>query len=185
MDHRKILHTSQFLEQLHQMVEQHLNQSIAVYQNLSDNDLNKTSLNGGWSITQCLDHLNSYSHYYMPLLTRAVKQYPAKPVQQVKRGWLGNYFIKMMDADLKAAKYKALKKHLPAIQLNAHNVVAEFIKQQEELIQLLNYAALTDLNTIRIPTSINRFIRLRLGDTLAFLIVHNERHIRQANQNIV
>lgn len=172
------------LNNLQQTIEQHLQQSIAVYQNLAEDELNRRADHGGWSIAQCLEHLNSYGRYYLPLIANALKKDPAQPIAMVKRSWLGRYFINMIDPDGKLAKYKAAKIHLPVTTLTAHQVVAEFIAQQEKMISLLEDAAYADLNQIRIPISIARLIRLRLGDLFTFLIMHNERHIRQANRNL-
>lgn len=35
---------------------------------------------------------------------------------------------------------------------------------------------------IRIPISINQLIKIRLGDSLRFVIYHNQRHFQQALQ---
>ncbi|MEJ2882255.1 DinB family protein [Pedobacter sp. GR22-6] len=184
MNHSKILTNAAFVAELHDRVELHLQQAILIYQNSSEEQLNKPAEKGGWSIAQCLEHLNSYGSFYLPLFARALKDNRGRPVGQVKRGWLGDYLIKMMDPDRKAVQYKALKKHLPAPKLDAYKTVAKFIEQQEQLIQLLAAAGSADLNGIRIPTSISPIIRLRLGEAFAFLIIHNERHIRQANRNL-
>ena len=173
-----------FAEELQEHVERHTHQAVAVYQNLSAGILNKPSSVGGWSIVQCLAHLNSYFSYYLPLLSNAVQTQSTDPPVSVKLGWLGSYFIRMMDADGKPSKYKAAKQHLPAPNLGAHEVVAAFIEHQESMLTILRNVDAMNLNHYRVPTSINRFISLRLGETLAFLVVHNERHIRQANRNI-
>ena len=41
-----------------------------------------------------------------------------------------------------------------------------------------------DLGKIKIPISIAPFVKIKLGDTLRFIVYHNERHIVQA-QNIL
>ena len=184
MKHRKILNTSQFVAELQEMVELHLHQAISIYQNSSEARLNSPSYKGGWSVAQCLSHLNTYGDFYLPQLVTALKNQPGRPVSLVKRGWLGNYLIKMMDPSRKTTRYKAMKKHLPKKEVNAHQIVADFIEQQEHLLKLLDLAGRSDLNRIRIPTSISRMVRLKLGDTLVFLIIHNERHIQQANRNL-
>lgn len=78
---------------------------------------------------------------------------------------------------------KALKGHIPATQLNSYAVVAEFIQQQEKLLIYLRQARKADLD-IRIPITITKLIRLKLGDVFQFLIMHDERHIQQANRNL-
>lgn len=51
---------------LEKEVDRHLIQAIKVYQNLSQDELNNQPSSGGWSIAQCLEHLNSYGDYYFP-----------------------------------------------------------------------------------------------------------------------
>jgi len=46
----------------------------------------------------------------------------------------------------------------------------------------LREAKTKNLNTIKIPTTLSKWIRMNLGDTFRFLIAHNERHIRQAKR---
>ncbi len=174
----------ELLEALESRVHHHLQQAISTYQNLTDSELNRRSASGGWSIAQCLEHLNSYGDFYLPRIDQAISAYQGKPALTVKRGWLGNYFINSMDPDLSTKRYQAFRGHLPAVSLNGHRVVGHFIAQQERLLALLRHSGRTDLNRIRIPISITCLIRLKLGDTLEFLIIHNERHIRQADRNL-
>ena len=176
---------SQLLKALESKIECHLQQAVSIYQNLSNLELNRPSASGGWSIAQCLEHLNSYGDYYVPQICKAIMGYQGTPGASAKRGCFGNYFIKMMDPDLSVKRFKAFKGHIPASSLNGHDVVARFIGQQEELIGLLRMATQVDLDSIRIPISISRLIRLKLGDTFEFLTMHNERHIRQADRNLI
>lgn len=48
----------------------------------------------------------------------------------------------------------------------------------------LRKAQATDINATRVPVSISKRIRLKLGDTFRFLIAHNERHILQAKKHL-
>lgn len=134
---------------------------------------------GGWSIAQCLDHLNAYGHHYLPTMRNAMASHQGY-AEMYRPTWLGNYFTKMLDPDSGKRKIKTFKKYDPPRALDPQAVVAEFIRQQEELLTLLRTAAQKDLNAIRIPTTLSRFIRMNLGDTFRFLIAHNERHVRQA-----
>ena len=154
--------------------------AVASFQNQPENVLLKPSLTGGWSIAQCLDHLNSYGDYYLPRL-RNVMQMEKTSDTLFKSGWLGNYFTKTMEPSEK--KYKAIKGHIPVKDLNATRVVAKFIDQQEELLLLLREAANGNLNR-RIPITISPLIRLKAGDIFRFLIAHNERHVQQALKNL-
>ncbi|AWO01724.1 DinB family protein [Chitinophaga alhagiae] len=141
---------------------------------------------GGWSVIQCLDHLNSYGLYYLPQLEAALGKgeqlgLPAKPA--FKSGWFGNYFTNMMqprpDGALKS-KMNAPKGHRPVPQPAAAQVLDEFAAQQQRLLQLLQRAGQTDIGRLRVPTSLTRLIKLSAGDTFRFLIAHEQRHMLQA-----
>jgi len=164
-------------------VEGHVNDAVKIFQNLSSEELLKPAVNEGWSIAQCLWHLNSYGDYYLPQIASGLtKNYPANP--DFQSTWLGNYFTQMMKPGVNMKKYKAFKNHVPPAEPDAHKVVAEFIRQQEELLTYLNQARHTDMNRIRIPVSILKWVKLKLGDVFQFIIAHNERHLQQARRNL-
>jgi hypothetical protein len=174
------------LTNLEIQVEKHLKIAIESYQNILDEILLKPSSSGGWSVAQCIEHLNSYGLYYLPLFEKGLTASPDnEDILTVKSTWLGKKAIKSMDLSKGFKKFKAFKGHIPAQHLNATIVVAEFINQQERLLKILHIAAKKDLQKIKIPISIAKFLKLHLGDALQFLVVHNERHIQQANRNLV
>jgi hypothetical protein len=175
----------QLLQYLEHRVEGHISEVTRVFQNLDDTALNKLSLSGGWSIAQCLDHLNSYGDYYLPLIGKELEAGEKfGNSSQFTGTWLGAYFIRLMEPESGKRKYKAFKAHIPQSALNASEVVAEFVRQQEEMLVYLRRAADSNLDKIKIPISIGKFIRLRLGDVFQFIIAHNERHLRQAKRNL-
>lgn len=180
----KEISNQQWMTSLEGQVEVHLSDAIRIFQNMEESTLNFPSTSGGWSITECLWHLNSYGNYYLPLIEKSVEHAETlKSLGTFKSGRLGNYFTNMMKPG-SAKKMKAFKNHIPPRDLNAHEVVAEFIRQQEFLLKLIRIAATKDLNRIKIPISIARFIRLKLGDVIQFIVAHDERHIQQAKKNI-
>jgi hypothetical protein len=173
-----------FLQGLKQQVESHLSQAVNTFKNLNEHVLNQQAENGGWSICQCLEHLNTYSRYYLPRLELCVSRATKANPEFFSVSWLGSYFQAMMDPDKSSKKFKAVSKHMPGGTNTGYEVVAEFIDNQERLLRVLVGCEDIDLNVIKIATSISSFIRLSAGDTLAFLITHDERHIRQANKNL-
>lgn len=142
----------------------------------------QTPANGGWNITQVLEHLNTYSHYYLPLVTTALYQSRPASSPQFRPGWLGNYFTRLIQPEPEGTiqkKMKAAKQHLPALQLNTHNVLQAFIAHQQQLLQLLQQASGKNLSTIKIPVSILPVLKLKTGDILRFLCAHQQRHLKQ------
>ncbi|GAB3884247.1 DinB family protein [Spirosoma agri] len=155
---------------------------------LSNTQLLESAMPTQWSIAQCLDHLNSYGLYYLPLMERAIQTAEATNLAAktvFTSSWLGNYFATSMRPDANGRirlKSKAVKNHTPADQLNAQNVLNEFLRQQAQLETLLDRAKAVDLAGSRIPISIARWIKLSLGDTFRFLIAHEQRHVLQAQR---
>ena len=180
----KALNNSELLARLEQSVTQHLEKAISIFQNCNYDQLMAPSAQMGWSIAQCLEHLNTYSAFYLPKISDSIKQQPVCTNEEFVSGWLGRYFVAMIDPDKSAKKYKAAKQHAPISNLDPHKVVSIFIDHQEELLNLLQQCYFADLNRIRIQTSISSLVSLKLGDILQFLIVHDERHIRQAMRNL-
>jgi len=173
------------LNRLEDKVELHIREAVSLFQNLPSSVLLRAAENGGWSIAQCIDHLNGYGDYYLPQIKNGLEKFKNHPSKSTFRSsWLGNYFTRMMDPETGKKKMKAFKKHNPSTQLDAYAVVAEFIQQQETLLQYLKKAEMADLNKINVPVSIAKFIKLNLGDVFQFIIAHNERHIQQAKRNI-
>lgn len=170
------------LHSLERRVEAHLNIVIGAFQNLPPERLLQQAPGGGWSIAQCLEHLNSYGRYYIPRMRQAVNNAPDAEALVFKSSWLGDYFTRLMQPGVHARKMKAPKGHIPPAALDPARVTAEFIAQQEALLLLLRQAEKKDIGKIRIPISISRWIRLKLGDTLGFLVAHNERHLQQAQR---
>ncbi|TPE42950.1 DinB family protein [Pontibacter mangrovi] len=181
----KAVSKEQLLRRLEDMVEQHLQETVSIFQNLPEDELLKPAANGGWSIAACLAHLNSYGDYYLPRIKAGIGRQKGKPVEsRCRSSWLGRFFIRMMDPATGNRKYKAIAAHLPPADLDAYAVVQEFIRQQEELLLCLRSCRHISLNRIRIPTSVLSWLHLKLGDVLQFLIAHNQRHLLQARRNL-
>jgi hypothetical protein len=180
----KSIRSEELLHQLEAQVEKHLSVTLAHFQNLSEEKLLKPAPHGGWSIAQCLEHLNRYFNYYLPQIEKGLSQDRSQPSEFFRSTWFGNYFTKVLDPDTGKKPIKAFKEYKPAAELDAHQVMAEFITHHEKLLALLRTARHHDLNKIKIPISIARWLKTRLGDTFRFLIAHNERHLRQAQRNL-
>jgi hypothetical protein len=172
------------LNQLEGRVEIHLQQVVSRLQNLPDNILLRIAPDGGWSIAQCLDHLNGYGDHYLSEIKKAIDLSEMPAASKFKSSWLGNYFTKMMDPDSGKKKFKTFKNHVPRRNLDPSAVVVEFILQQELLVKYLRLSHTRDLNSTKIPISISQWIKLKLGDVFQFIIAHNERHLRQAFRNL-
>lgn len=137
---------------------------------------------GKWSIAQVLEHLNSYGRYYLPWMEKVLStsRYPAR--DSYKPGWLGNYFTKSMlpnDKGVVSNKMSSPKNHRPDASLDSHSVMLEFLQQGKTLLLLLEKARQHDLGRLKVPISIAKFVKIKLGDTFRFYLAHQQRHFVQ------
>ena len=174
----KAIEKKAFITDLYQRTEVILNLAIRQYQNLGEETLIFAVDEQSWNIAQCLAHLNTYGHYYLPKMEAILAKSNELSASAYTPSWLGNYFVGMMEVNKQHKKYKAAKQHHPQVK-DVYAVVTEFIDQQETFLKYIKAFERVDLNKVKIPISISKWIKLRLGDVLAFMVVHNERHIHQ------
>jgi hypothetical protein len=136
-----------------------------------------------WSIAQIFEHLNMFNRHYLPAIDKALTTSPPDRQAWFTPGIMGNRFVNTLapkDVFEIKKKYKAPKGFIAENNLNPQKVLDEFITHQHKLLQLLELAKERNLGTIRIPSSISKLIKFKLGDTFRFLIAHEQRHIIQA-----
>jgi len=172
------------IERLEEELDRQINVVVEQFQNLSEKELKRQGENGGWSIVQNLEHLNMYFDYYNPAIKKAL-EFAKEDIaaEQFKSGWLGSYFSNSMDYRTNK-KVKAFKDYIPVSNLYTAKVIRTFIENEEELLQLVRKAKTYNLTKIRVAISLTKWITMRLGDVFQFVILHNERHIHQAQSRI-
>lgn len=173
-----------FIEQWGTELENQLKEVVAVFQNLPEAALLQPSPTGGWSIAACLQHLNTYSNFYLPKLEHRLTKSSDQPQPKFRYSFLGSYFIRMMDFKRSKKKYKALKIHQPETDRDPRQVLSEFIDHLERLLRILTLAQTRELRKIKINTSLSSFVKMNAGDVIQFLLTHNRRHLEQAYMNL-
>tara|TARA_R110000868_G_scaffold79850_4_gene227066 strand:+ start:63259 stop:63825 length:567 start_codon:yes stop_codon:yes gene_type:complete len=152
------------------------------FQKLPLETLNWKASPESWSILECLEHLNRYGDFYIPVIEKQLKASRHRSSKTFKSGWLGNYFASTMLPKEKLNKMKTFSSMNPKGSSLDMGVLTKFIAQQQDLIQLLTLASQADLSKTKTAISISKWIKLRLGDTFRVVIYHNQRHIVQAER---
>ena len=169
------------LNELTMMTTRHLAE-VRRWRPLPMEQLNARPAPEAWSALECLEHLNLYGDYYLPAMQQQMGKSKLAPQQHFRSGLLGNYFANSMLPKAKLNKMKTFQDKNPAGSQLDSGAMERFIQQQELLLQMLEQARNTDIGRIKIPITLSKWIRLKLGDTLRFVIYHNERHIQQARR---
>ncbi len=161
-------------------------ESATSYTLLDDSMLFERLAPQKWSMAECLEHLNLYGDFYIPVIRDFISEHSdVHPRRVFQSGFWGNYFAKSMkvnQAGTPAMKMKTFKDKNPIGMTIDRSVLERFIRQQENYLELLTLADRIDINLKGIPITITGLIRLRLGDALRFTIYHNERHWIQAER---
>ena len=138
-----------------------------------------------WTALECLAHLNHYGDYYLTEIQSRIKETKHnKPTETFTSSWLGNKFATGMKPGEETTKITTFKSADPrnhGKDFN-YNTVHEFIRQQEQMLGLLEQAARVNLTRTKTGISISNLIKLRLGDTLRVVVYHNWRHVEQAQK---
>lgn len=136
-----------------------------------------------WNALEALAHLNKYGDFYLPEIRQRMSATKHnRPAATFTSSWLGNKFAAGMKPGPKTRNISTFKNADPRNfgQEFDPKTIREFIRQQEEMLELLQLAARVDLTRTKTGISISNLIKLRLGDTLRVVIYHNWRHVEQA-----
>lgn len=137
-----------------------------------------------WNALECLDHLNRYGNFYLPEIEKVIATAPETLEGEFKSGWLGHKSaISMLPQEDGLKKMKTFKSKNPAVDGLQPYTFKNFIRQQNEFLKLIDAAAKVNLTKTKTATTLP-LLRFRLGDTLRFVIYHNERHLMQAERMV-
>ncbi len=173
------------LQELEQITEANLSFIEQEVKTLSAEQLQWKQHADSWNVVQVLAHLNAYSGYYQKTIREKISKTRFKqPAEYFVSSPLGRSAWKSVKlGNLKniKRKLKSPRAYNPLLspQLLLGSQIEDFIQFQIDLKELLQAAAKVNLRRVRIPISLSKFIKLRLGDALMFHIYHNERHIEQ------
>lgn len=176
-----ILHQQQLLAELRQITIANKDFALQLTY-LPVSELTYKSSTNSWNILECIQHLNLYAEFYHKNISLAIEKSNPIAKPNYKSGWLGEYFINIIRTKDKVKKMKTQKPMNPTGTKLSPQVLKDFIKYQEELLDMIKASENINMEEIRIPTSLSSLIQLKLGDTLRFIVYHNERHIVQAKK---
>ena len=171
--------TNAFLAQLTEATRQLISTAQTELEPLEMTQLNWQPAPNAWSVLECLEHLNRYSRYYNAQLAQALVRPHTTAKAEVAYSWFGRKSIAMMAPD-NTKKAKTLKRMNPSGSSLGREVLAAFLQYQQQLLQLLTQAQHADLNRKAVPVEFFQLLKMRVGETFEFVIMHQQRHMQQA-----
>lgn len=140
---------------------------------------------GKWNTVEVFEHLNLSSGVYArgiaKVFAEQAARHPANPV--FKPGFMGDYSAKAMrpmpDGRIQW-RMRTMRMFDPPRQKGASSEsIARFIALCAEFLRLLEQARGTDLNRMKVVSSLGPILRFKAGDAFRFPIAHQQRHFLQ------
>ena len=170
-------------QQLQQRIRTVLETVEREFRPLSDEQLNWKPDTRRWSITQCLQHLNLAERFYIRNLQKKVDDLgliQSAPTDETLKGTLvGRTLRYIIDPNLKM-KIPTVPFLKPRNDLDARDVMKQFVELQQLLHELLDKGVYLDWNRTEMMTLFGNWIKMNVGDAFQMLVAHTERHINQA-----
>jgi len=170
---------------LRSRIEEHVEGVTAVFQPLSDEQLNWQPDPKEWSILQCFDHLNLTHEYYRPKIELALqKPVKAKPDKHFyKPSFFGRIYMHFaFNPTYSFAAQGEMVPETARLELAETAVTRQvfdtYLNKQTELLETLDQCANIDIRYTRVPISTG--VKFNLGDVLKILVYHDELHFGQA-----
>ena len=170
------------LDEFRRQFEQLADEADSLASGLTDEQFNWPPPAGGWTVAQCIDHLNVTARVYLPSLDEGI-------AQAIRRGLygegpfrynlLGRLFVWSQQPGTKM-KYKASKTVMPAPSRRKQETLAAFRAYQVQFVDRLRQANGLDLARARVQSPLAGAIRMPLGSGFALMVAHERRHLQQA-----
>lgn len=139
-----------------------------------------------WNLNEIFAHLNSYAAFYHQAFKHRIENTKFREFKENfissplgKSAWKS---MKLGNASNVKRKFKAQRSYNPLLDKSLvsgkdHETLLTNLKEFLEIIELCKTI---NIRKAKVPISISKIIRLRVGDALLFVAYHNERHIQQA-----
>ncbi len=151
-------------------------------QGLSPEQLAQRPESGGWSIAECIVHLNMTAMIIQQRIDSAIKRSKDDKIVgkgPFKTGTIGGLLLWIAEPPPKF-KIKAPKPVAPAASIgDPLRVIADFMCVQDEWARLVREAEGLDLNKIKLKT-FPRLPAMRLAASIPWMMAHQRRHLLQA-----
>jgi hypothetical protein len=133
---------------------------------------------GRWGIAQCLDHLARTATSYRPGIERALDAAPRGSGDLIRPGFLPARILHAI-GPRGALRLPAPGRFRPPAEPRP-GALPRFVEAHEAFLGHLRAGASRDLDAVRLASPVSPLLRLTLGEILALLTGHAERHLAQA-----
>ncbi len=150
---------------------------------LTPEQLTRQPLSGGWSVQECLVHLNVTGELYLAKMEPVLEASRArgeKGQAPLRYGLLGGPFIRSQEPPVHF-KAKAPEVFRP-VQTPDESVLPNFLAFQESVRDLLVRAEGLPLTKLSVTSPASKWLKLSVFEAFGLLLAHERRHLWQARR---
>lgn len=156
------------------------------FMHLSKEQKNWKPSEHAWNVQEIFAHLNQYANFYHDAFLNRINKtrfrefkelYQSSPLG--RSAWNS---MKLGNAKNVKRKFNAARNYNPTFEASLlhENDIQLFENGQKDLLEIIDQANTVNIRKVKVPISMSKIIKLRLGDALLFVVYHNERHVQQA-----
>lgn len=160
---------------------EHLARARQAVTGVSDWDLNHKPASGDWSPGQVFRHLVLSNNPYLALLPDAVSKAPSSAGGVVRHTKLGGFIARQAGPGTNAPAPRAF---VPEEGTFGASTIEEWIVGQDKLFEVIGSCQGKDLNAKVLKNPMLKVFAMTLGDVIAILTAHTERHILQIEERL-
>jgi hypothetical protein len=152
--------------------------------NLTDAQLGWKPEPGVWSIALCLEHLAVTARADLPFIRRAISEGRSAQLfghGPFRYGVFGRLLTRVMGAPARI-KFKAPAVYRPGEQTHPRQAVDEFFLRQREIQECIQDANGLHLARTKMSIHGHEYLKLSIGQGFILLMVHEQRHLVQAER---
>lgn len=159
---------------------------------LSD-DLNRKTNPNSWSAAECFQHLLftnvGYLKYFNEVVSNSqdadkIKTFNHSSIHPFKHSFWGKFVLYFVNPKTKM-KSKTTKTFNPSYSQVEPDVLQKYLSQYGQIVGVVSKMRNLDLKNLKMPSPINEKIKYNLGDAVKILVLHDQRHIQQAEKTII
>ena len=159
--------------------------SESLFASLSPDQISWKPDRKAWSILECFDHLLVVNEQYISRIKAALDKRETESLGYMTPydpSWFARKFINSMQPGA-GMRMKTFRTFKPQPHADDLEVTKRFLIQQKELLSLIREADSGNINDVKLSSPVSRLIRFTIGEALTMLVVHEQRHLLQA-QNV-
>jgi len=174
----------QQLADLEIQLDQQTSRMRALVDNLDEQSWGRRPPSGGWSVAECIQHLNITSRSLLPALHAALERLSSggrREPSRYRRDLFGWLLTRSLEPPARR-KYVTSAPFDPVDIEPREEVVAEWANLQDSLKGVIRACHGLDLMKATIVSPFNKRVRYNVYSALLILATHQRRHLWQAEQ---